>query len=57
MIHMSCCRQLKVPGFGSDVVRPFKRPAASELHKARAAAVRRALSASTTGAPAQTDAT
>ena len=50
------CRQLHVPGYGSDVVRPYKRPAVSELHKARAAAVRRALAASTAGTPAQAEA-
>lgn len=43
------CRQLHVPGYGNEVVRPYRRPAASELHKVRAAAVRRALAASTAG--------
>ena len=31
-----------MPGFGGDMVRPYKRPALTELHRARAAAVRKA---------------
>jgi len=34
-----------VPGFGSETVRAYKRPALSELHRARAAAVRKAADA------------
>lgn len=36
------CRHLHVPGFGGETVRPYKRPALSEIHRARAANVRRA---------------
>jgi len=50
-----CCRQLHVLGFGGDVLRPYKRPAASELHRTRAAAVRRAQATTTAGANAQAE--
>lgn len=49
--------QLHVPGFGGDVLRTYKRPAASELHKTRAAAVRRAQATSTAGASTSAEVT
>jgi hypothetical protein len=45
-------RHLQVPGFGSETVRPYKRPALSELHRARAAAVRKAAVDAAPAAPA-----
>jgi transcription initiation factor TFIID subunit TAF12 len=31
--------QLRVPGYSSEALRPYKRPAGSELHRLRASAV------------------
>ena len=36
-------RNLHVPGYGSDTVHPYKRSAVPELHRARAAVVRRTI--------------
>lgn len=47
--------QLHVPGFGGDALRPYKRPAASELHKTRAAAVRRAQATTAAGPNAEAE--
>ena len=45
------CRHLHVPGFGVDTVHPYKRPVVSELHRTRAAAVRRAIADSSARKP------
>ncbi|BDA44235.1 probable transcription initiation factor TFIID subunit 12 at C-terminar half [Coccomyxa sp. Obi] len=46
---------LHVPGFGSETVQPYKRVAASELHRTRTAAVRRTIAETSApkNAPAQ----
>lgn len=43
-----------MPGCGSEAVRAYKRPALSELHRARAAAVRKAAADAAPAAPAPT---
>ncbi|KAK9809118.1 hypothetical protein WJX72_009572 [[Myrmecia] bisecta] len=40
-VYLERTWHLHIPGFSGDAVKPYKRPAASELHRTRAAAVRR----------------
>lgn len=40
-VYLERVWNLHMPGYGGDAVRPYRRPSGSELHKQRAAAVRR----------------
>jgi hypothetical protein len=52
-LHLERAWGVTVPGFGAGVVRPYRRLAAGELHRARVAAGRRANAAAAPPAPGE----
>lgn len=45
LLHLERNWYMRIPGFGGDELRPFRRQVTSDTHKTRVAAVRRSLAA------------